>query len=256
MPTRKVFVALCALCILFGLALPVMAQDEELQLAVRRNFGYGGGSQIQGNFRMEVVDPPPLASVTFKIDETVVATVTEPPFRVDFETDDYPLGWHELTAVGQAPDGQTLNSNVRRFEFVSAEAGWAAARAIMIPLFSVVGVAILFGVGIQLWTSLSGGKSALPLGAPRKYGLLGGAICSKCSRPFSIHWWGFNAVGGKFDRCDHCGKWSFVRRASREKLAEAEAAELAMAQPETPVAEMSAEEKLRRQLDESRFDNH
>ena len=251
MLTRKTFMLLCALC---GLALPVLAQGEELQLAVRRNFGYGGGSQIQGNFRMEIVDPPALASVTFKIDNTVVATVAEPPFRIDFDTDQYPLGWHELTAVGQTSDGRTFNSNTRRFEFVSADAGWAAARNIMIPLFSIVGVAIVFGFGIQLWASLSGRKSSLPLGAPRNYGLLGGAICPKCHRPFSLHWWSFNAVGGKFDRCDHCGKWSLVRRASREKLAEAEAVELAMAQPETPVAEMSAEEKLKRQLDDSRFD--
>ncbi len=241
----------CALC---GLALPVLAQNAELQLAVRRNFGYGGGSQIQGNFRMEIVDPPALSLVTFKIDEAVVAAMTAPPFRIDFETDTYSLGWHELTATGQAPDGQTLNSNVRRFEFVSAEAGWAVARDIMIPLFGVVGAAIVIGVGIQLWASRSGRKSSLPLGASRKYGWLGGAICSQCSRPFSLHWWGLNAIGGKFDRCDHCGQWSLVRRLSREKLAEAEAAELNMAQPETPVVEMTAEEKLRRQLDESRFD--
>ena len=37
----------------------VVAQDDALTLYVRRNFGYGGGSQIQGNFRLEVEGPAP-----------------------------------------------------------------------------------------------------------------------------------------------------------------------------------------------------
>jgi len=204
---------------------------------------------------MELIDPPLLTSVTFKIDDSVVAVVNTPPFRADFDTGSYAFGWHELFATGQMPDGQTLNSEVRRFEFVSAEVGWAAARNIIIPVIGVVGTAMLIGIGFQLWFTFAGKKSSLPLGAPRKYGLLGGAICPKCHRPFALQWWAFNAIGGKFDRCSHCDQWSVVKRASREQLAEAEAAELKSAQPQTPIPEMTAEEKLKQQLEESRFDN-
>ena len=254
MSIRKNFAALLsALCILCGSSFSVWAQSDELTLYVRRNVGYNGGSQIQGSFRMEAEGPGDLTSVTFKIDDRVVGTAAQPPFRIDFNTDDYGLGWHDLTAAAQTTDGRTLTSNTRRFEFVSAEAGWQAAGQIALPILGVVGVVVLIGMGMALVPTLTGRRSNLPLGAPRQYGLLGGTICPKCERPFPLHWWGLNATVGKFDRCDHCGKWSLVRRVSPDKLREAEVAELKLAQPETPVPEMSPEEKLKRQLDESRF---
>ena len=92
-----------------GLTGAAWAQTDELVLAVRRNFGYGGGSQIQGNFRLEATGPANLIRVTFKIDDTVVATDDQPPFRVDFNTDDYPLGWHDLTAAGETSDGRSAH---------------------------------------------------------------------------------------------------------------------------------------------------
>jgi hypothetical protein len=247
-------VALCALCVLCGSTIPVLAQDSELTLYVRRNVGYSGGSQIRGSFRMEVSGPEELTSVTFKIDDKEIGVVATPPFRINFNTVDYALGWHDLSAVGRTADGRTLTSNVRRFEFVSSEEEWAAVRRIVIPMFSLVGVALLAALGIPFVMTLTGKETTVPLGAPRRYGITGGTICSKCGRPFAIHWWGLNvSFAGKFDRCDHCGKWSFVRRVSIEKLREAEAAELKMARPESPIPEPSPEEKLKQQLDDSRF---
>jgi len=249
---------LSAFCLLlsafFFRALPVLAQTTELTLSVHRNVGYSGGSQIRGSFRMEVTGPGNLTSVTFKVDDGEVGTVTTPPFKINFNTSDYALGRHDLSAVGQTADGRTLASNVRRFEFVSSEEEWAAVGKIIIPIFGLLGVVLLIAVGVPLLLTLAGKKTTVPLGAARNYGVTGGAICPKCGRPFAIHWWGFNvSFAGKFDRCDHCGKWIFARRVSVEKLREAEAAELKMAQPETPIPEASPEEKLKQQLDASRF---
>jgi hypothetical protein len=241
--------AFICLSALSGLA---QAQDEELTLYVRRNFGYGGGSQIQGNFRLEIKGPANLVSVTYKIDEAILATTTEPPFRVDFETDSYPNGWHTLTAVGETADGRTLVSNERRFEFVPASVGFEAAGRIGGAIFAGVAVVMLIVMGVQVLV-LGRDRAALPLGAPRSYGLLGGAVCPKCGRPFPLHIWGLNAVAGKFDRCDHCGKWSLVRRATPQALAAAEAAELAQSRPESPIAELSPEDRLRRELDETKY---
>jgi hypothetical protein len=141
---------------------------------------------------MEVTGPDNLTSVTFKIDGKEIGTVTTPPFKINFNTSDYPLGWHGLSAVGQTAGGRTLPSNVRRFEFVSSEEEWAAVRKIMIPLFSLVGVILVAALGIPLVMTLIGKKTTVPLGAPRKYSVMGGAVCPKCGRPFAIHWWGFN----------------------------------------------------------------
>lgn len=254
---QRLFVVGVLFTVYGSLVAPVWAQASELTLSVRRNVGYNsGGAQIQGSFRMEVTGPENLVSVTFRIDEAVVGTVTQSPFKINFNTDDYGLGWHNLSAEAQTADGRTLVSEVRRFEFVSEAESWEAAGRIMGPMFGILGVVVVVGLLMALVPTFTGKRSNLPLGAARNYGLLGGGICPKCQRPFALHWWGLNAsLVGKFDRCDHCGHWGFVRRASPEQLRAAEAAELRQAQPEVPLPEMTPEEKLKRQLDESRFDS-
>lgn len=238
-----------------SLVTSVWAQAGELTLSVRRNVGYSsGGAQIQGSFRMEATGPENLVSVTFMIDEAVVGTVTQAPFKINFNTDDYGLGWHDLTATALTADGRTLNSETRRFDFVSEAESWEAAGKIMGPMLGLVGGLVVVGLLMALVPTLTRKRSNLPLGAARTYGLLGGGLCPKCQRPFALHWWALNvSFVGKFDRCDHCGQWGFVRRASPEQLRAAEAAEVQQARPETPLPELSPQEKLKRQLDESRF---
>lgn len=240
--------------LLLALARPALAQTNDLQLFVHRNFGYGGGDQIQGSFSLEATGPTDLASVTFKVDDQVVGTVTAAPFKINFNTDTYGLGWHNLTAAGQTASGRAVTAAARRFEFVSAAVGWETAGRIVIP---VLGVLAIVGVVAVISTFLDirrGRTSPTPLGAERRYGLIGGTLCPKCRRPFSRHWWAPNAVAGKLDRCPHCGRWSIVRALPLAQLRAAEAAELQAAQPAMPVPEQSPEEKLRRQIDDSRYD--
>ncbi|NOX60535.1 MAG: hypothetical protein GXP42_01080, partial [Chloroflexi bacterium] len=75
-------------------------------LSLRRDWGYGGfAGDIQGTFTMKVEGPDDLVSVDFYIDDQLIGTDTEPPWRLRFVTDDYPLGVHELRAVGR-PHGR------------------------------------------------------------------------------------------------------------------------------------------------------
>lgn len=233
----------------------VLAQDsDKLTLAIHRDWGFGGGSQIQGLFTLEATGPADLVSVTFKVDDAIIGEVTSPPFKIQFDTDDYPTGWHDLTAIGKTSDNRTFISNARRFEFVAADYAWAFVQRIMLGLGGFLGALMVIMFVVQYLPGLLGKRQPMPLGAPRRYGLNGGAICPKCNRPFAIHWWSFNAgFNQKYDRCDHCGKWSLVKRASHEQLAVAEVAERAMAQPEIPAAVLTPEEALKRQLDESRY---
>jgi len=251
---KSLFVTLCILFSISASALPAWAQDE-LTLIVRRDWGYGNGSQIQGHFSMEAVGPANLTAVVFKIDEAIVAEVTQPPFKIQFVTDNYEPGWHSLIAEGQTADGLAFTSAPRRFQFVTAAESWAAAQSIIFSVLGAVGAVLAIGLILQWVVMRIGSKKQMPLGAPRAYGVMGGTICPKCQRPFALHWWSFNVGFQKFDRCEHCGQWSLVRRLSRDQLTDAEAAEARLAQPDTPAPELSAEEKLKRQLDESRFDD-
>ncbi len=237
-------------------------QENELRLSLHKQFGYAMGGEIQGTFKVSAQGPSDLVSVTFalrdeagKLGSVVLGQVTQAPFALTFNTDKYPHGRYELNAVGQTAGGQRIESNVLRAEFVSAEAGWQSVGKIIIPIFVLIAVAMLLSSVVPMLFD-RGGKKGLaddqPLGEPRNYGLLGGAVCPKCGRPFGLHLWAFRiSFMGRFDHCPNCGKWSFVRRASQEELAAAEAAELGAAAPSVP--QPSPEEKRRKQIQDSRY---
>jgi hypothetical protein len=242
------------LCVLCSSILPVFAQDSaELKLAVHRDWGYGGGDQIQGLFTLEALGPETLASVIFKIDDQVIAEVKAAPFKFQIDTDQYPNGWHSLTVTGQTTDGRQLDSAARRFEFVPASVGFETAGRIMIPVGLGVGILLVVMFSIQFLPNMLGQRKTLPLGAPRRYGLKGGAVCPKCQRAFGIHFLSFNVGLQVFDYCAHCGKWSLLKPVSKADLAAAVQAELQFAQPMTPMTQESDEDKAKRQIEESRY---
>lgn len=236
----------------------VSAQEEDvLLLRLQRDFGYGGGVDIQGSFSLKVMGPDDLVRVVYFIDGEVMGESTEASaFRFKFSTGDYPLGVHKFSATGYTADGSEYESNTITKNFVSPQKGTTSA-------LKIVGVILVILLGVSgiafLITWFAGGKrrgqDTLPLGAPRSYGMLGGTICPKCSRPFSRHIWGFNIVVGKYDRCPHCGKWSVTRQAAPAELQAAEEAELSMIESDqiSIQGQPSEEERLRKDIDDSRF---
>ncbi len=223
------------------------AQTDGLTLRMSRDFGYGGfNNDIQGLFSMKVTGPADLARVVFYIDSTAIGEVTQAPFNLQFNTDNYPLGQHELYAVGYSASGQQYQSNVIISNFVPASEGTKA----VFPILAVVFGAILISFIVPLAMG-RGKKQDLPFGAGRKYGLGGGGICPKCRRPFALPLISMNLGLSKLARCPYCGKWSAVRIQSLAKLREAEKAELEWGRAE--VQEETEEEKLRKSLDDSKY---
>ena len=225
---------------------------EELKLTLSRDFGYSSGTgRIQGTFSMHVSGPEDLANVVFYVDETTIGEDSEAPFALRFNTDSFSNGVHTLHAVGTTSTGEELSSNTITTEFVSAEEGWQSALGIIGPMLAIILIAVALALLIPM--VLSRGKlEKLPLGARRNYGVLGGTICPKCSRPFALHIYGMNMVVGKLERCPYCGRWSLVHRVDPSMLRAAENAERRQAEGEVIPAE-SEEEKLRKALDDSRF---
>lgn len=253
-PIIKCLVYLVLLMLIF--VMPAFAQDgTEVELHLSRDFGYSSGTgKIQGTFSMSASGPAEVTKVVFYIDNQPIGEDNEPPFRIQFNTDSYPLGPHTLKAVGVTVDGQEIPSNEIRNEFVSAEEGWQAGMKLALPLLGVVLLVALVSIlGPALF--LRGKKSYLPPGTTRTYGISGGTICPKCNRPFSIHFFGFNMIVGKLDRCPYCGKWSLVKRYSQAELRAAEEAELEFMKNEISLPEETEEDKLRKELDDSRYQN-
>jgi len=228
-----------------------LAQSDELDISFSRDFGYSsGGGDIQGLFSIKVSGPDTLTKVAFYIDDTMIGEDVEAPFKLQFNTDNYSLGEHAVYAVGTTSDGNELKTEVVHANFVSASEGTKTAVRILIPVLGLVVVALILAAVVPIIT----GRKTIPLepGTPRNYPM-GGAICPKCERPFAIHLYGVNLGLGKFDRCPYCGKWSMVRRQPLQALRAAEEAELERAQEIGSVQGMTKEEKLKKQLEDSKF---
>jgi hypothetical protein len=225
-----------------------------LELTLNRDFGYAGfNNDIQGLYSMKIKDPPAnLEKVIFYIETTTMGEDTQPPFNLQFNTDSYSIGNHSLSAVGYTTDGNDLKSNIIQVQFVPAGSGMQSVVKIIVPIVLLI---VFMGIiAVFLPILLSKGKIAsTPPGTPRKYGIGGGAICPKCNRPFPLRLWWINLGTKKFDRCPYCGKWSFVHPSQLPDLRAAEAAELTNAHPETPIVGESEAEKLKKDLDDSRF---
>ena len=244
------FALVALLAIGLAMAVPAGAQDGGVRLSLSKAWGYSLGGQIQGLMNLSVAGPKDTVSVRFELDGQAITTVTQPPFSIQFNTDKYPQGGHKFSAIVQTAGGQTLESNTISAEFVSAEQGWQVAQRIIVPLVVIVVLAMLISTGGQFLLSGRGKQRPEP-GAPRHYGIEGGAICPRCGRPFARHFFSPNLLVGKLERCPYCGKWSVVAAASPEALAAAQAAEVEAAKPAVP--EASPDEILRRQIEESRY---
>jgi len=222
------------------------AQGEQLTLKLSRDWGYSGFSgDIQGLFTMHVTGPADLTKVTFYIDSTVIGEVNKAPFNLQFNTDNYPLGMHELFAVGDSSTGQEYRSNSIKAEFVPASQGGKA----VLPIVGIIlGIVVLSAI-----VPLAMGRRTkkLPMGAERNYGAGGGAICPRCQRPFPLPLISPHLVFSKLAVCPYCGKVGLMRPQPIDKLRAAEKAELAG--DKVLVPEESEEEKLKKNLDDSKY---
>jgi hypothetical protein len=242
--------ALISMLVSLFITAVAFAQTEELTLRLSRDFGYGGfNNDIQGLFSMKVTGPADLVKVVYYIDATSIGEVTQVPFNLQFNTDNFPLGLHQLYVAGFSASGQQYRSNLIMSNFVPASQGNKAALQIVIPLLVIIFGAILLAFIVPLVTGRAKTLN-LALGAERKYGI-GGGICPKCHRPFAIPLLSMNMGFSKLARCPYCGKWSGVRIQTLAKLREAEQAELEWGRSQ--VQEESEEEILRKEIDESKY---
>lgn len=242
-------ITICLLLLILAVAPAAAAQsDGSLTLEFHRDFGYAAGGEIQGAFSLTVAGPDDLTRVDYYLDDQLLGSAATPPFKISFNTSNFPLGQHTFLAVGTTTSGTELRSASRTATFVSADAGWQTAGKIVLPILGVVLVISLLGAGVPM---LLGRKTTFRLG---EYGAARGAVCSRCGMPFSRHWMSPNMLFGKLERCPHCGKWAIVAAASAAALHQAEARWQADSQQGELEPESEADH-LKELVDESRFED-
>jgi len=248
---------LSILATLFALAFvlvpAVSAQATALTISFSRDFGYSSGSgDIQGLFTITARGPQNLAKVVFYIDDRQFGEADQSPFKLQFNTDQFATGVHQIYGIGTTTSGNQIKSQTISARFVTAQEGLQAGLRIAVPILVIVFGAMLVATLVPILTGRR--VKDLPAGTPRSY-TLGGAVCPKCGRPFAFHLFGMNLLGHKFDRCPYCGRWSLVGYASLERLRSAEQAELAnvVSDGAGQVPGLSDEEKLKKELDDSKY---
>lgn len=253
MPRMKKTTGWLLLALFLLAASPALAQGEESELKInlRRDWGYGGfGGDIQGNFSLTAEGPADLVQVRYFLDEeTLLGEATEPPYRVAFVTDDYPPGEHTLVAVGVRADGTEIRSVALVRLFLSREETGNMLGRIGVPLLVIV----LGLMAVSALAPLLAGRRK-KAHRPGQYGWLGGAVCPKCGKPFSLNVLGLKLGFSRLEHCPHCRKWSLVRRAGAEELAAAEAQLAAEEQAGGLAPAPDPQEALRKQLDDTRYD--
>jgi hypothetical protein len=225
-----------------------LAQADQLVLKMSRDWGYSGfNGDIEGVFSIRITGSADLMRVEYYIDNTKIGEVNQPPFNLQFTTDDYPLGSHRLYAIGYSGSGQEYRSNVISANFVPKQ----SATKIILPVMGVILAAILLSTLVPLLVR-RGKRLNIPLGSERVYGAGGGGICPNCHRPFSLPLVSARLGFSRLTACPFCGKWGLVRIESIDKLRQAEKAELEWAKPEHP-SSIPEEEKLKKEIDDSKY---
>jgi hypothetical protein len=254
---KKTGIFLGLLILLFTFSV-VAADSPDFTIRFRRDFGYGGmGNQIQGRFSILVPDDIDFVEVIFYMDDTEMGRLSDAPFRFQFSTDDYPPGDHEYWAKGVLADGTELVSNRISAFVLSKEEASGSLGFIFLIIFGGIGVAVAlsFVISGAVSKKVKQGEYFDENRLPKGYHLHGGTICKKCGKPYAYKVFSGNFITHKLERCPHCGKMTFSRPMSRELMIAAaeEIAELADNGEVDNIGGLSEEEKLRKQLEESKY---
>jgi hypothetical protein len=230
----------------------VWAQDEGYRVHVRKDFGYSWASDIQGRFTIQLQgDETQVDKVAFLIDENVLGTVNSSPFKISFDTGDFPEGVHQISAEVHLRNGSLQKTPSVTYSFLAAAETNQQVKNLLIGIgVAIVGIFAIVALVQSLFFKKNKTSPHQP-GEPRNYGMLGGTICSKCGRPFPRHIFGINLVVGRLDRCENCGKWVMTTRATPAALRTAEMTELDALKADQGI--VPSKDTLKKNLDDSRF---
>ena len=251
-PRLKLLITALSSLLIVAFSFTQTPSNPALKLSLSRDFGYSSGTgDIQGTFSMKAAGPADLQRVVFYVDDQLIGEADASPFSLRFVTDSYPIGIHTLKAIGETAGGEQLQSNLLQVKFVTSGEALKGAQRIIIPILGIVILVVLASFAIPLLMGRR--RQPIPMGQPRKYGVYGGTICTKCGRPFALHFMSLHIGMGKLERCPHCGRWGMVHSLPRDQLLAAEQAELAQAASQGQLSPTSSEEESRKELDDSRY---
>lgn len=195
-------------------------------LSINKIEGYNLGSDINGQFTVDAKVSSDVVRVEFYLNGTLQQTDTSSPFSWTFNTNNYPLGQANITAVAYDSTGQQATAVLSQ-NFVKTPT-WSIILPILVAVFSVIGVIS------YVWYVRRNSKSKL-------------VKCPNCGYVYTPASISLVHIGpSKLRKCPKCGKMFFGE--NLEKTSKEE---------ETPPASdtLTEDERLRRDIDESKYEN-
>ncbi len=223
----------------FSSAVFAQAEEAQWQLRLSRDWGYGMGSDIQGQLTLSLQgNLGQVDRVTYYFNDVQVSEQTEAPFKYSFNTDQFPVGINTMRADVLTRDGKLHTTLPLSYNFLSSK---EANKNTALLVGGIIGVTLLITALSFLIASRGQGKNR------KSGGMFGLAVCKECGQTFPRSLFGMNIVVGKYERCPHCGKWQVTVPASQSEIAQAYRA----SQPE-PMPKTDSSDK-KDELEESRF---
>ncbi len=181
------------------MALALLSPAAGIELRLNRDFGSSFGNRIKGRFTARARGADGAERVEFYLDEALVATATEEPFRWTFKTDDYPAGEHTIRAVAYFEGGRTEEAYIVK-EFISSTGTWWTLYIVGIILF-VAGMSVF-----SIWVTNRERKR--PQGKTR---------CPMCGSVFDRKWSPMHKGSAYRNTCPFCAKSFWADRLPDEE---------------------------------------
>ncbi len=170
--------------LILALFLPQATPTVGLKLI--RNFGTEIGGEIRGTFTVKA-KAPGAEAVDFFLDDQLVATDSEEPFKWTFKTQDYPDGIHVIRAMAHYGDGATDEG------------------AIELHFVSKFGSKMLI-VLVIIFLSVSGSVAlTIVLAKREKERYQGRTRCPRCGTVFERRWSYLHKGSAYRNKCPMCG---------------------------------------------------
>ncbi len=128
-------------------ALPVLAADAKptISLSFYKDNGYGWSNDMGGLWTLKTATSTDTAYVEFYLDDKLQLNDTTAPYSWQFNTEDYPLGEHTLSAVAYDASGESETATVTR-NFVEYNTS-----NVLLVIVVVVAVVMVIAVGVAVY---------------------------------------------------------------------------------------------------------
>jgi hypothetical protein len=220
--TLAVFLLISMLTLVF---ISQVWAEPTISLSIDKTSGYNtpGNTEINGYFTVYASTSSDVERVEFYLDNVLQYNDTNSPFDWHFDTNDYALGQHNITAVAFGTSGQQISASLST-NIVDVPILWTT----IVPILLVVGSIAL--VLLSVWFFRKGYRSN---------------DCPKCgySAPQQFYFIHFG-LRNYLKRCPQCGKFYFCGKSYKPSDND----------DSPPKESPSDEDRLRKDIDNSKYE--